>query len=175
MGGKCPALMWRRRCSSRHAGFTAYDSPANPMGAIVSGDGHDCTCHHFNPQDIFRHCSTPELPFYSPHRGRAMAERQSPRKRRRRSRGRRGPAGPPGPPGPIGPPGPAGAAGPPGETGDKGRRGRPGSNIPHVIIEKLDEQMAEIQKALEIQLVRIGQMQRQIDELRAKNNRLPSK
>jgi len=104
-----------------------------------------------------------------------MAERQSPRKRRRRSRGRRGPAGPPGPPGPIGPPGPAGAAGPPGETGDKGRRGRPGSNIPDVIIEKLDEQMAEIQKALEIQLVRIGQMQRQIDELRAKNNRLPSK
>jgi chromosome condensin MukBEF ATPase and DNA-binding subunit MukB len=33
---------------------------------------------------------------------------------------------------------------------------------------KFDAQMAEIQRALEIQLIRIGQMQQQVDALRKK-------
>jgi hypothetical protein len=43
------------------------------------------------------------------------------------------------------------------------------SGTTHSILEKLDEQMGEVHKALETQLIRIAQMQQQIDDLRAEN------
>jgi hypothetical protein len=109
------------------------------------------------------------------------------RRKLRRSGPRPGPAdpaghpGPPGPPGRPGPRGPAGRPGPPGPPGPRGARGATGSggakaarrpaSHPEALIDKLDEQMGEIHKALETQLIRIAQMQQQIDELRARNNR----
>lgn len=86
---------------------------------------------------------------------------------KKRRRDTRRPAGSPGPSGPMGPRGPRGATGAAGARGQRGVAGtsRPAEPIP--VLNKLDEQMSEVQRTLEIQFSRIAQLQQQIDELRA--------
>ena len=61
-----------------------------------------------------------------------------------------------------------------GVTGARGATGRPGvitkaSRKPTIrMIEHLDREMGTVHKALETQLIRIAQIQQQLDELRAR-------
>ena len=83
-----------------------------------------------------------------------------------------GPRGGVGLTGPAGPPGPPGIEGRRGVTGARGATGRPGvitkaSRKPTIrMIEHLDREMSTVHKALETQLIRIAQIQQQLDELR---------
>ena len=93
---------------------------------------------------------------------------------RRGTKGAQGPRGGVGLTGPAGPPGPPGIEGRRGVTGARGATGRPGgitkaSRKPTIrMIEHLDREMSTVHKALETQLIRIAQIQQQLDELRAR-------
>jgi hypothetical protein len=92
---------------------------------------------------------------------------------RRGARGAPGQRGSVGLTGPAGPPGPTGIEGIRGLRGARGPTGRRGvttkaSRKPTIrMIEHLDREMSAVQKALETQLIRIAQIQQQLDELRA--------
>jgi hypothetical protein len=57
--------------------------------------------------------------------------------------------------------------GPVGHRGKSGRRGF-SAESPGAIIDKLSAELAETQRALEVQFMHIAQMQQEIDQLRAR-------
>jgi hypothetical protein len=57
--------------------------------------------------------------------------------------------------------------GPAGHRGTSGRRGF-SEEPPSAILDKLSHELADAQHALEVQFVRIAQMQQEIDQLRAR-------
>jgi collagen triple helix repeat protein len=107
-------------------------------------------------------------------------------------RGRQGIPGPPGPAGPIGSPGAQGRAGQRGATGKTGMRGAKGSVGPKggkgqhgakgemgeepprrvKLLDIVQVQISRIDEELRIQMTRMGQIQAEVDQLRANLRRL---
>ena len=88
---------------------------------------------------------------------------------RRLEERRRGPRGLRGPAGPTGAAGPAGPKGPRGKTGKTGAQGEP---APLDTVEGLSAHIDRLDGELKIQLQRIAQIQRELDEARAAIKRL---
>src|SRR4051812_39430364 len=89
----------------------------------------------------------------------------------------RGPKGAPGPPGPSGPPGPIGKTGAHGSAGRAGRRGAAGMKGPsgrvrgaagHHFLQEVDRHLENVYRELDTHIKRMGTIQAQIDDLRAK-------
>jgi hypothetical protein len=108
---------------------------------------------------------------WSREEGLVMARRLTGRRGAKGAQGQRGGVGLTGP---AGPPGPPGIEGMRGATGARGATGRSGvttkaSRKPTIrMIEHLNREMSTVHKALETQLIRIAQIQQQLDELRAR-------
>lgn len=79
---------------------------------------------------------------------------------------KRGPQGPPGPPGPRGP------RGKPGQRGEQGVRGQGASANRGTLLTEVNGHIEDIYRELNVQLQRMSQIQRQVDELREKVKRL---
>jgi hypothetical protein len=85
----------------------------------------------------------------------------------------RGPQGLPGPPGPAGPTGARGErgqVGARGATGATGKTGAIGKTAPldrRTLLRNVNMQIEDIYKQLDLQLKRMAQIQRQVDDLRA--------
>jgi hypothetical protein len=58
--------------------------------------------------------------------------------------------------------------GPVGHRGKSGRREEFSTEPPSAILDKLSQQLADAQHALEVQFTRIAKMQQEIDQLRAR-------
>jgi hypothetical protein len=94
--------------------------------------------------------------------------------------GPRGARGIPGPPGRIGKSGPAGKKGKTGARGPKGAMGArenlgapsAGGAMNREALSRIHEQIQDIYQELDVQLRRMAQLQMQLDEVRAKVERL---
>ena len=99
------------------------------------------------------------------------------------ARGARGVPGPPGPAGHTGAIGKSGAAGKTGKTGARGPKGAMGARgnlgaaaaggtVNREALSRIHDQIQDIYHELDVQLRRMAQLQMQLDEVRAKVERL---
>ena len=95
-----------------------------------------------------------------------------------KERSTRGIPGPPGPAGPRGARGRVGPRGKPGPTGPRGTRGETGAPAEAApsdraaLLTEVNGHIEDIYKELDVQMKRMSQIQRQVDELREKLKKL---